>query len=145
LADLFHQVLKLAHAVGLVQLGVWATDGSKLPGNASRHKAMSYGYMQKEEQRLQAEIAELLQQAQQIDAAEDAALGSCRGDELPQELHFRAQRLAKIQEAKKRLEEQARAAAEAERQRRVELAEQVERGEKHAGGRPATPVSDVPD
>src|SRR5215468_3025180 len=49
LAGLFHQVLKLAHEAGLVQLGAWATDGSKFPGNASRHKAMSYGYMKKEE------------------------------------------------------------------------------------------------
>src|SRR5439155_21317954 len=41
LAGLFTQVLKLAHEAGLVQLGAWATDGSKFPGNASRHKAMS--------------------------------------------------------------------------------------------------------
>ena len=37
LAELFNQVLKLAHEAGLVQLGAWATDGSKFPGNASRH------------------------------------------------------------------------------------------------------------
>jgi hypothetical protein len=55
--------LKLAHAAGLVQLGAWATDGSKFPGNASRHKAMSYGYMNQEEERLQAEIAALLHEA----------------------------------------------------------------------------------
>src|SRR5438067_4161000 len=65
LPDFFNQVLKLAHEAGLVQLGLWATDGSKVPGNASRHKAMSYGYMKKEEERLQAEIKELLTQAQQ--------------------------------------------------------------------------------
>src|SRR5437016_7141719 len=75
-ADVFTQVLRLAHEAGLVQLGLWATDGSKIPGNASRHKAMSYGYMQKEEQRLRAEIAALLQQAQQQDEAEDAVLGT---------------------------------------------------------------------
>src|SRR3954453_21750361 len=118
LADLFNQVLKLAHAAGLVQLGAWATDGSKFPGNASRHKAMSYGHAKKEEERLKAEITELLKQQQQTDEAEDAALGSRRGDELPEELRFREQRLAKIQEAKKRLEEQAKADAEQERQRR---------------------------
>src|SRR3954447_13804317 len=136
LAGLFNQVLKLAHEAGLVQLGAWATDGSKFPGNASRHKAMSYGYIKKEEERLKAEIAELLKRQQQIDEAEDAALGSRRGDELPDELQFREQRLAKIQEAKKRLEEQAKASAEAERQRRAESDEQVRKGEKHPGGRP---------
>jgi transposase len=145
LADLFNQVLKLAHEAGLVQLGAWATDGSKFPGNASRHKAMSYGYMNKEEQRLKAEIKQLLEQQLQTDEAEDAALGSRRGDELPEELHFREQRLAKILEAKQRLEDQARAEAEAERQRRLESEEQVRKGEKHAGGRPAGPISAVPD
>jgi transposase len=145
LADLFHQSLKLAHEAGLVQLGAWATDGSKFPGNASRHKAMSYGYMNKEEQRLKAEIAELLKQAQEIDAQEDAALGCRRGDELPQELRFREQRLARIQEAKQRLERQAREAAEAEQKRRAESEEAARQGHKHAGGRPGRPASEVPE
>lgn len=145
LAELFYQVLKLAHEAGLVQLGAWATDGSKLPGNASRHKAMSYGYMNKEEERLQAEIKELLAQAQQTDEAEDAALGAQRGDELPEELRFRAERLAKIQQAKARLEEQARAAAEGERQRRAEAAAEWERAGKKRPGKEPKPVSDVPD
>jgi transposase len=144
-ADLFLQVLRLAHAAGLVQLGLWATDGSKVPGNASRHKAMSYGYMQKEEARLKAEIADLLRQAQQRDEAEDAALGARRGDELPEELCFREQRLAKILQAKARLEEQARQAAQAERQRRAESQGRARRGERHAGGRPAQPVREAPD
>ena len=48
LAKLFTGVLRLAHEAGLVQLGAWATDGSKFPGHASRHKAMSYSYILKE-------------------------------------------------------------------------------------------------
>ena len=144
-ADLFIRVLRLAHQAGLVQLGLWGTDGSKLPGNASRHKAMSYGYMKKEEERLQAEIKELLTQTQQVDEAEDAALGARRGDELPEELRFREERLAKIQQAKERLEQQARDEAAAERQCRAEALGQVRQGQRHAGGRPAKPISDVPD
>jgi transposase len=144
-ADLFTQVLRLAHEAGLVQLGLWATDGSKVPGNASRHKAMSYGYMTKEVERLRGEIADLLRQAQQHDEAEDAALGARRGDELPDELRFREQRLAKILQAKARLEEQAKEAAAAERQRRAESEEQARRGQRHAGGRPAPPIREEPD
>jgi transposase len=145
LADLFNQVLKLAHAAGLVQLGAWATDGSKFPGNASRHKAMSYGYMKKEQERLEAEIAAFLKQTQQTDEAEEAALGSRRGDELPDELAFREQRLAKILEAKQRLEEQAKVAAQAERQRRAEVEAEWERaGQKRPGKEPG-PLSEVPD
>src|SRR5208337_3634533 len=65
-----------------VKLGNLSTDGTKMGANASRHKAMSYGYMNKEINRLKAEIEQLLKQAEQIDAEQDAALGSRRGDEL---------------------------------------------------------------
>src|ERR1700676_5573281 len=63
LGALFVQVLRLAAEAGLVRLGNIAFDGSKFTGQASRHKAMSYGYMKKEEERLKAEIKELLEQA----------------------------------------------------------------------------------
>lgn len=144
-ADLFTQVLRLAAAAGMVRLGNLAFDGSKFLGQASRHKAMSYGYMKKEEARLQQEIRALLQQAQDTDAQEDAALGSRRGDELPAELQRREQRLAVITAAKRRLEEQARADADAQRQQRAEAeAERQRRGTKRRGKEPK-PVSDLPD
>jgi transposase len=144
-ADVFTAVLRLAAEAGLVRLGNLAFDGSKFQGNASRHKAMSYGYMKKEEARLRSEMEALLQQAQQTDAQEDAALGSRRGDDLPAELQRREQRLAVIAAAKGRLEEQARAEALAERQRRAEAeAERQRTGKKRRGKEPG-PVSDVPD
>ena len=43
--DLFWQVLKLAAEAGLIGLGNISFDGSKIKADASRHKAMSYGYM----------------------------------------------------------------------------------------------------
>jgi len=127
---LFLEVLRLAGAMGMVKLGNLSTDGTKMGANASRHKAMSYGYMNKEVERLQAEIVKLLEQAEQLDAEQDAALGSRRGDELPEELKRREQRLAKIQEAKARLETEARAKAEEEQRRRDE-----QRAERAAEGR----------
>jgi transposase len=145
LAQLFTQVLRLAREAGLVQLGALATDGTKLAGNASRHKAMSYGYLSKEVERLRAEIEALLQQAQDEDAAEDAVLGSRRGDALPEELQRREDRLATILAAKQRLEEQARVEAEAERQRRAEVeAERQRTGQKRRGREPK-PITDTPD
>jgi transposase len=144
-ADVFIEVLRLAAAAGLIQLGNIAIDGTKIQGNASRHKAMSYGYLNKEEQRLRAEIAALLQQAQAQDATEEAALGSRRGDELPEELRRREDRLAVIQAAKQRLEEHARAEAEAERQRRQEVeAERQRTGQKRRGKEPG-PIPETPD
>ena len=114
-ADVFVQVLRLAQAAGLVRLGTIAVDGTKMQGNASRHKAMSYGYMTKEVGRLRAEIDALLKQAQDVDAADEAALGTRRGDELPEELRRRQDRLAVIEAAMKRLEAEAKAGADAER------------------------------
>jgi transposase len=144
LAALFVQVLELAAAAGMVGLGNLAFDGSKFTGQASRHKAMSYGYMKKQEERLQAEIKALLEQAEKTDAAEDAVHGSRRGDELPAELKRREDRLAVIAAAKQRLEEQARVAAEEERQRRAaEEAERQRSGTKRRG-KEAAPPSAVP-
>src|SRR3954464_4807728 len=119
-ADVFVQVLRLAAAAGLVRLGAIAVDGTKVQGNASRHKAMSYGYMTKEVVRLRAEIDALLKQAQTVDAQDDAMLGTRRGDELPAELRRREDRLATIAAAMRRLEAEAKATAEAEQQRRAE-------------------------
>jgi transposase len=119
LQGLFVQVLRLCAEAGMVNVGLVSLDGTKVKANASRHKAMSYEYMQKEEERLQKEIAELLSKAESTDAAEDELHGrEARGDELPAELARRETRLAKIQEAKKALEDQALAAARVEEARR---------------------------
>src|SRR6195256_5954299 len=114
--DVFVHVVRLAGGAGLVKLGNVSTDGTKLQGNASRHKAMSYGYMTKAVERLREEIETLVTAAYQQDAAEDAVLGSRRGDELPAELARREDRLARIEAAMRRLEAQAKAEAEAARQ-----------------------------
>ena len=135
---LFLEVLRLAGARGLVKRGNLSTDGTKMGANASRHKAMSYGSMNKDVERLQAEIEQLLQQAEQVDAEQDAALGSRRGDELPDERKRREDRLAKIQEAKARLEAEARVQAEEEqRQRDEEQAQREAEGRQRRGKEPA--------
>jgi transposase len=143
--DTFTAVLRLAKEAGLIQLGVLATDGTKMAGDASRHKAMSYGYMVKEVERLRAEIAVLIQQAQDLDASEDAVLGSRRGDELPDELARREQRLATIEAAKKRLEAEAQAEAAAERHRRAAAEAERQRAGRPRRGREPGPIDETPD
>jgi Transposase domain (DUF772) len=113
--EVFVQVLRIAGEAGMVKLGNLATDGTNIQGNASRHKAMSYGYMHKEVDRLREDIEALVTQAYQQDAQDDAALGSRRGDELPAELARREARLATIEAARRRLEARAKADADAER------------------------------
>ena len=143
--DVFVHVVRLAGEAGLVRLGNVATDGTKMQGNASRHKAMSYGYMKKEGERLREEIEALVTQAHQQDEADDATLGTRRGDELPAELARREERLTKIEAAMRRLETQAKAEADAERQRRATAeAERPRTGKKRRGKAPQ-PVEDTPD
>jgi len=135
---LFIEVLRLAGEMGLVKLGNLSTDGTKMKANASRHKAMSYGYMIKDIARLEAEIEQLLKQAEEADAEQDAALGSRRGDELPAELKRRQDRLVKIGEAKARLESEAAAkAAEEQRRRDSEQAQREVEGRQRRGKEPA--------
>lgn len=141
LARLFVQGLQLCEAAGLVKLGHVALDGTKIKANASKHKAMSYERMCAKEQALEDEVARLLEQAQQVDAAEDAEYGKGRrGDELPAELARRETRLRKIRDAKAALEAEARAKAEqAAEQAREKLAERARREAetgKKVGGRP---------
>jgi len=113
LASLFVEVLKLCQKAGLVKLGHVALDGTKVKANASKHKAMSYGRMKQEEERLEVEIKELLRRAQVVDEEEDEQYGKDkRGDELPKELAFRESRLKKIREAREALEAEAKQEAE---------------------------------
>jgi hypothetical protein len=140
LAALFTQGLRLCQKAGLVKLGHVAIDGTKIQGNASKHKAMSYERMGETEKKLKEEVEALLQRANAVDAAEDDKYGKGQsGDELPAELARRESRLAKIRAAKAELEaeaqqkaEEKKAAAEA---KIAERREQEARTGKKAGGR----------
>jgi transposase len=148
LAGLFTQALQLWAKAGLVKLGHVSIDGTKIKANASKHKAMSYQRMGETEQRLKAEIDALLKQAEQTDAVEDALYGKDqRGDELPDELQRRENRLKKIQQAKAELEQEARekakqshAAAEAKLAARQEKEAQTDK--KKPGRAPQIPAAD---
>jgi len=140
LGELFVQALRLCRQARLVGLGALALDGTKLRANASRHKAMSYERMVKAEAQLEAEIAAiranvraLLEEAAAVDAEEDELYGpDRRGDELPEELHRREQRLQRIREAKQALEAEA---AEREAARRAELEAQGKKPRRPPKGR----------
>jgi transposase len=108
----FQETVLLALRLGLATLGHVALDGTKLKAGTSKHKAMSYGRMQRREAQLKEEIARLLEQAEGQDQAEDQEYGAdSDGYTVAEELACRAARLAKIQalravlEAEKRQEQ----------------------------------------
>jgi transposase len=100
--------LQLCAAAGLVRLGVVALDGTKVAANAADKANRSLA-------KLQDEVAQILAEAAATDQAEDRQHGSRCGDELPAELASPSGRLARLQQAKARLEAEA-----AERQRRYQ-------------------------
>ncbi len=122
LSELFVQVVRLAREMGLVKLGTIAVDGTKVKANASRHKAMSYGYMLKAEAELKAQIEDLLKRAQQADEAEKNEPEL----DIPAEIERREARLAAIAQARARLEQ---------RQREAEIARGRDPDDKPRGGR----------
>jgi transposase len=132
---LFVEVVQLCREAGLVKLGHLSLDGSKYQANASKHKAMSYGRIREVEPKLEVEIKGLLRKAEEVDRAEDEEHGvKRRGDELPEELQRREKRLAKIREAKARLEERAKTRAEERKQEKGATADEIE-----AAGQAAKP------
>jgi transposase len=137
LEALFVEVLKLCALAGLTKVGAIALDGTKVKANASRHRAMSYDRMKAEEARLKDEISKLMAEAKAADDAEDLQHGPDRhGDELPDELARRQGRLARIQAAKKLLEERAR----------IEATEEAARRQAEEKSPPKTPPAEaVPD
>jgi len=138
LSGLFQQVLTLAQRAGLLKLRHVALDGTKVQANASKHKAMSYDRLCREEARLAAEVAEWFRRADEIDAAEDAEYGpDRRGDELPEELRRRESRLKWIREAKAALEAEAK--AKAEQQRAAQAAKASEMAQRPPNRRGPTP------
>lgn len=115
ISALFLEILRLCEQAGIVKLGRVALDGTKMKANASKHKAMSHARMKEREAELRAEIEAMLREAGVADANEDAIHGrDQRGDELPEALRRRQDRLLRIEEAKAALEAEAKAAREAE-------------------------------
>jgi len=123
LGELLVQSIQMADKAGLVKLNQVAIDGTKIKANASKHSAMSYAYMKKEEERLRKEIENLLKDAERIDREEDRKYGNRRGDELPEELSTREKRLEAIKKAKAEIEAEARERAEQEQAERQAKAE----------------------
>jgi hypothetical protein len=138
---LFVRVLELARETGLLKMGTVALDGTKIHANASRHSALSHEHATKIEAQLKAEVAELLARAEAADQAEVAVDGMS----IPEELARREARLAKLAEARAKIEARAKERFEQEMAAyRAKLAAREAKaaatGKKPGGRAPAPPV-----
>jgi transposase len=139
---LFVEVLLVAREMGLLQLGTVALDGTKIHANASRHSALSYEHASKIEAQLKAEVAELLALAE---AADSADLPD--GLSVPHELARREERLARLAEAKAKIEARAterfeREQAEHEAKLKARADKEKATGKKPGGKPPAPPTAE---
>src|SRR5271166_3982040 len=120
---LFVRALEMAREMGMLKVGAVAMDGTKIHANASRHSALSYEHAGKIEEQLKAEVSDLMARAEAADQAEVPD-----GMSIPEELARRKERLAKLAEARAKLE--ARAKERFEREMAEHRAKQAARDEK---------------
>ena len=131
LERLFVQVLRLCRKAGLVKLGVVALDGAKVVANAALDANRNH-------EAIEEEVRRMLAEARKVDTEEDALFGpEKRGDELPEGMGRRAERLKRLQEARSRLEKEAEAAARVAQERLAQRqAEEAASGKKKRGRKP---------
>ena len=139
LEDLFVQGLALAQAMKLVKLGQISLDGTKIKANASKHKALSYGHIEKLEAQLREEVQALLKKASDVDQEELAD-----GMDLPAEVSRREDRLKALAEAKAQIAERVN---ERDEQARKDYEEKLARREslRAAGKKPRGKEPKVPE
>jgi transposase len=126
----FAQVIEMAARSGMLKIGgiAVAIDGTKIVANASKHRAVSYGYAGEKMQALDLEIEALMKKATEADATplDD-------GLTLPEELQRRVQLKARLAAA--RVEMEARAQVRVEQQREEYEAKVAARESKRAAGK----------
>jgi transposase len=96
LTGLFGQVLVLCDRAGLIKAGLLAVDGTKMQANAARTQNRTAEQL----------AAEILAEAAEVDAAEDARFGEASGYEVPEEMRG-PDRKAKLRRLKAELDAEA--------------------------------------
>jgi len=102
--ELFVQILLLAQATGVFQLGHISLDGSKIHADASKHHAVSYKRLVELDSALRQQVGELFALGEQADQGE---VSLPTGFSVEAEIAFRQERLANLAKAKAVLEARA--------------------------------------
>lgn len=136
----FKEILLIGKELGLVKVGNIFIDGTKVQANASRHKAMSYEYIKKLEGQLEEEIEKLLDLANQQDEHDNAS-----DLDIPEEIKRRKDRLERIKEAKRVVEDRAterykKEQEEYEKKMQKRREKEKQTGKKTGGKAPKEPV-----
>ena len=131
---LFVEILQLCRQAGMAQMGEVALDGRRVQGDAALDQNRTRAQIEEE-------IQEILDKAAEIDEEEDEEYGpENRGDELPEELQNKEDRLERLRKAKAKLDEKEQQLKEeqAEKIRKRER-EESETDQKKRGRKPTPP------
>ena len=143
LTNIFKQILLIASGAGLLKLGNISIDGTKIKANASKHKALSWKYAKQLEKRLNKEISELMQKAENTDSEGHEKFN------IPDELARREKRLVEIkraqEEIKRRTLERGKIEAEDYNEKLERRAAKKKAGQKRLGPPPKKPSYEPKD
>ena len=106
LKGLFKQIVKLCYQLDMISFGTISLDGTKIKANASRHRMVKKDKLEKMMDRIDEEIEQMLEEAEDLDAQEDAEYGESNdGTEVPEDLKTARGRKEAISKLKKELED----------------------------------------
>ncbi len=145
LEKIFLQILVIAGEMGIRKVGSISLDGTKVKANASKHKALSWGYANKLEEQLKAEIRDLLREAERVNQTDNED----KGVNIPEEITRRENRLKAIDEAKKKIAARAQERYAREKEEydlKVKKREEIKNsGQSPKGKSPAAPSAEPLD
>jgi len=135
--SLFVEILRLCAEAGLLKVGKVSLDGTKMKADAALAANRT-------EKALAEEIERMLAEAEARDAEEDEVFGKGRrGDELPEGLRSRQDRISRLREARGRLERKRLDAEDAQRRKLEERKRKEEETGGKTRGKPPMSVAEV--
>ena len=106
LKAIFKQIVKLCYELEMISFGTICLDGTKIKANASRHRIVQKDKLERMMDKLDKEIEQMLEEADEVDAQEDEEYGESNdGTEVPDNLKTAKKRKETISKLLKKLEE----------------------------------------
>lgn len=134
LRNSFVEILQICHRLGMTRLGEISLDSKVMKANASASETYNEEELQKEREIMEKAIGEYLDEANRVDNEEDMKFGSeKRGNELPEEISRKEERIKKMKEVVKRLK-MAKRKLKAEGKEKINLTDNDAQFQKNKAG-----------
>lgn len=102
--ETFVEILQICHRLGMTKLGEISLDSQVMKANASAERSLTEENLIKEKEKLEKAVQQYLDTVNEVDAKEDTIHGvENRGDELPQDIIKKKDRIRRMKEEIKKL------------------------------------------